>query len=75
MIFGTTFTDWSSLTPVTHERIDSIGSLVVRDGVDISVSPSTRLNGFEFIIRRLNFKLLHEVGESHRERGRYSTLR
>jgi hypothetical protein len=37
--------------------------------IDISVSPSTSLDGLEFILCRLNLKFLHEARESHRERN------
>lgn len=74
MILGSQFRNEASLTPITHKRVDAITSLVVRDGIDISISPSTGLDGLKFIIGRLDLEPLHEAGESHCNRG-YSTTR
>lgn len=60
---------WTSLTPVAYERVNSIGSLVMGNRINISVSPPTCLNGLELIFRRLDLKLLHEAREGHLERG------
>lgn len=43
----------------------------MRDRIDISISPSTGLDGFELIARGLDLKLLHKAGEGHHVRGKY----
>lgn len=57
-------------TPVTNERICAIGAFVVRNGINISISPSTRLDYFILIICRLDLKLLQKPRSRHFERWR-----
>jgi hypothetical protein len=50
--------DDRQLTPITHVRINAIRPLVVSNRVNISVTPSTRLNLLVLIVGRLDFEPL-----------------
>jgi hypothetical protein len=50
-VFGTRI-----LTPIAYIRVDAVRSLVVRNGVHISVTPATRLNCLILIVCRLDFE-------------------
>jgi hypothetical protein len=53
-----TFVNYAVLTPVAHICVNTIRSLVVRNRIHISVTPSTRLNRLVLIVCRLDLESL-----------------
>jgi len=54
-----------TLTPVGHVGENAIGTFVVRDRVDVAVTPSRRLDLLILIVGWLHFELLEHISERH----------
>jgi hypothetical protein len=54
----------AELTPIAHIGVHAICALVVRDRIDVSVTPTARLDGLIFVVGRLNLEALEKCRRS-----------
>jgi hypothetical protein len=56
------FHGWGAgLTPIAHVGVHAVCALVVRDGIDISIAPSARLDGLVLVVGGLDLEALEEI--------------